>query len=163
MSANPDESVHVAFRSGAFAGIAGPTVNTVHAHNEVVLEHGRVFLGKSGTPLGQERAALVSRAIGAGSVDFVFIKKHRGAFRVWVAPLAAILTGVKRVPLHLVPAYYRADAARIKTWFEIGQLRPTSESRLDCLVLVSNGRSLRQVLVTSRTTLMVVTDREGPK
>jgi hypothetical protein len=155
MSLDTSGSTHVVFRGGSFGGMRRP-IDTVEAHNEVVEAHGTVLFGKSGRAPSRERFAILRSAIDKGSAEFILVSRRHGSHQVWKAPFVAIRGKSERVALQLIPSYYRDQARLISVWFEIGLLDPVPVARLDQLALISNGRSLRRVLDTSRTALLVV-------
>ena len=152
------ESIHIAFRVGAFL-FWKMDIDVVEAHNSIVQQHGSVLFGSSGRRMSDNRLRLIQLSVRQGSPKFFLIKKQGRSFQVWDAPLLRVLPGRKRADRRLVPAYYREETRTISTWFEIGELGRASPATLELLVLVSNGHSLRRVLETSRTALMLVVGR----
>ncbi len=153
--------IHVLLRVGTYHD-KSLKINLMEEHNKLSSKNGTVFLGKAGRGLQHERRNQLTDSIKRYGKSHLFVvHKTLDHFNVLETSLNKILPSNKTPKPNLFPAYYHDIANEITVWFEIGILKACNESRLNKLVLLSNGRPALETLRSCRTSLMLLKDKEN--
>ena len=124
-----EKSFHVLVKYGEQAA---PPPGTVALHAKVLHEHGHVWLGKFGRPIGTDFLGVLRDQISSGVPTYVFLATFaHGSYKIHEGELADIGSHVDHPDL--IPSYYRERLSDIQTWFKITKIFGLKPSVLDIL------------------------------
>lgn len=131
---------------------------TITDHVQVVARNGSAMFGKMGAPIGDEFVNRLNAQLQSGKQTFLFLTTREG----WNGPyvtyrclLRAVTKTLPRSSRELVPAYYRADADKIRTWFHICTIQKLTREEMNKIFAVHSGRPVMSVIASSATTFRV--------
>jgi hypothetical protein len=157
-----EETYHLALRVPLVTKVNGVTINTVMAHDEVVMSKGIAVFAKFGARIGSHIIETLDSQIHEGRETLLFIVgKKNGEFLGYCARLCAIHQGqLPKNRAGFVPAYYAALDEPANLWFVID--RAFHSCDLEPLRLRSNKRPLLAVINETRTVAMVIEMSAAP-
>ena len=152
------DSVHFALRIPRISQIRGQKINTIEAHNEVIVKAGRVALAKFGAPGTKERIQKLELQIEKGiTTRLILIAKNGNDFFGYQSPVTVVYRGPPTASLTaLAPPYYRNLDTEGSLWFVVESVFTRVD--LNGFLLNSSGRRLSDVVKECRTSAMLVTD-----
>lgn len=118
-----------------FSNKFAPACGTIEAHNEMIRENGYVWYGK----LGNKIAARVFDEILENNVPRILLI-HSGAMNRYWAYIDKIQYGIPE--RNDIPAYYRDQAEKFKTWFRVIKIEDAPRDILSKCTVASSGQEL---------------------
>ena len=160
-------SSHIALRIAAHTKIKGRYIDIIQSHNEIFTPREGVAFAKFGKGWSLDKCKEFSQIQCLNGKSFLYaISKIGKEVQVVRAPIAEVLPGDQR-PSAPVPEYYdklvsepglrlggSALARSPGMWFVLS--KPFTPSKIDSLILESNSRLLLEVVLQTRTSMMLV-------
>lgn len=132
---------------------SAPEGGTVEAHQRVMKAEGYVWLGKRGKPIASSRVAEMSKEIEArGSIEVILARRTKWHVVMHAAEITAVAAALPADELSRVPAYYRAKAGAVGTWFRVVDFRKIQRDESAVLVVASSGKPLFSAVRNSMCT-----------
>jgi hypothetical protein len=130
------------------------TADTIGEHAAILQRHGRVMLGKFGTPVSTTVQKWLNTQIQRGTPTLLFLtRRDNDLYRTHRCRLEAVQPTLSSSDQHLVPRYYRN--ATIHTWFRLVDIRELGDAEMKCLYVISSGRPVMSVVTSSSTSFIV--------
>lgn len=110
-----------------------PVEGTIAAHQAVIDQYGFVYYGKLGSPVGMQKIAVIMN----NEHPRILLIQSGKTGRWW----AYVVKIQRDAPdSKYIPAYYRDDADKFKTWFKITRIdEAPSDIMSHCTVVSSNA------------------------
>jgi hypothetical protein len=131
---------------------------TIDAHASMIAREGTAILGKVGQGIGSDFRTALNEQIDRGVQTYLFLTTREG----WNGPYVTYRCKLRRVhesleasKKALVPKYYVADSATIKTWFEITSLERLSREEMNQIFVLSSNRPIMSVIASSAAVFRV--------
>lgn len=132
-----------------FSDRFAPPNGTIKAHQDIIREKGHVWFGKLGLPVSDK------------AIDYIcnnerprILLIHSGRTERYWAYVNAIQKECP--PLDLIPAYYRDDASKFHTWFQIVSFENAEKNILSQFVVLSSGQPLSAVSRSSMSPYFII-------
>src|ERR1039458_4001275 len=132
---------------------SGSIEQVAEAHNQVIVEHGSVWLGIVGKTYSAENIRNIRN-----NGDFLYLVQKRDAgTSLYKGKISDISKSVPGDQYSLVPRYYQdlGISERSKLWIKLSSLRRSSTQEIGTLWVVSSGKNA-SVLLRGRAYLGVV-------
>lgn len=145
-------TLHVVLKYGEHIA---PPPGTILLHAQVLKEHGAVWLGKWGRPMGQPFIRTMRCQISDASPTYVFlIKSFSSSYIVHACTIAEIARQV--TDKTMIPAYYREKLSSIKTWLKLTEIIEINPAILDELIGYSSRMPINRTISKSMSGALYV-------
>lgn len=139
-----DSLKHVLLR---YSDNLAPHEGVIFHHNQVIKEHGFVWMGKFGKPVSDSKLDILKRQIEDKKPAYVFlVKKDNKEYSVIAGEIESFSKTLTKEELNKVPAYYREKSRNVGIWFKIKRFHPLDNSILNKIFISSSGASALQTL-----------------
>lgn len=113
---------------------------TISVHGKILKEHGYVWLGKFGKPMGRERMTMFLKQIQEGKNSYIFlVRSGKRDQQIIVGRFADVRRTLQKDDLKKVPKYYCDKGKMIGVWFKIKQFWAVGIELLNSLIGTSSG------------------------
>lgn len=126
-----------------------PDCGTIAAHQELIDKQGYVWYGKMGNPI----AARIVEGLKEQEDAQILLINSGKADRYW-AHVSEISKEIP--PLEGIPAYYRNQAEKFKTWFKITRFEPAPRNIMSKCFVSSSGNALTEVSKHSMSPYFII-------
>lgn len=156
-----EDTIHVVMR---FADGFMSSVDTVAEHQAVIKEHGAVWIGKLGKPLGEKSIERANRQCEDGVPTYLLLVQKAG--RDYEACRGNVIAMARELPQgqkKLVPKYYDKNnlTPQITFWVKLSKIVGMKKGSLREYRIASSGRPLPSTLRKSMAGLFVIKEGEG--
>ena len=121
-----------------FSDRFAPPDGTIKAHQDVIHEKGCVWFGKLGLPVSDKAIEYI-----CNNERTRILLIHSGRTERYWAYVNAIQKECP--PIDLIPAYYRENASKFHTWFQVSTFENAQKDVLSKCRVLSSGQSLSLV------------------
>lgn len=114
------------------------------AHNEIIIEHGSVWLGIVGKTYSAENVRLIRK-----NGEFLYLAQNTSdGTTVYRGEIVDFSKNVPDAQKYLIPTYYRdmGIAERAGLWVKLSSLRGAASHEIEMLRVVSSGKSAAVLL-----------------
>ena len=156
-----EDGIHVVMR---FADGFIASVDTVAEHRAVIKEHGAVWIGKLGRPLGGKSIERVNMQCENGVPTYLLLVQKVG--RDYEACRGSVIAMARELPRgqkKLVPKYYDKNnlTSQITFWTKLSEIVEMKKDGLGEYRIASSGKPLPSTLRKSMAGLFVVKEGKG--
>jgi len=152
-----DQTLHILLKYGEHIA---PPPGTIKLHQDVLKEHGSVWMGKFGKSIGKPVLKILKDQIKSKKPTYVFlVKSARGAYTIHAAKLEDI--GLEADDDKLIPNYYQNRKSKIEIWFKINKIFQVKPEILETLKGYTSRMPINQSVRRSMAGAFYVTLKDG--
>lgn len=134
-----------------------PFSDTIRSHNEIIKEHGYVWMGKFGKTISNEILRRLKKQIEEKTPTYVFLAQKAGnQYVLSAAELDDFSVELSQKEQSKVPKYYREKRNDIKVWFRIKKFHDLESGILKKIIINSSSMPASVTLPASMAGFFLV-------